>query len=318
MQKLVIFEHDGGEMANQLWNHLSVAAYAAERNVPCENWSFYEYPGFFAFRQPNWLVRTLFEPQFVGYRRRKDAFKTRLWRKLYKLLVAFPVRLFSAHILVSTESPEAVRTAVYHLPPAQHPSQHLQELEKHPGVVYIANRGGAVFRNREGIFKHREKLVRMFAPAVSIQQTVDEIFATARTQYKHVVGVHIRQGDYATFKSGKYAIPQARVRQILDEFLAQRGYTKEETRFLIASDGHIETAHFGGLNYSVSTHDVGTDLFTLARCDALIGSDSTLGNFAAYLGNIPHIIMKTDPMDWNYYSDKAVYFPNKYFTIMAY
>ncbi len=314
MNKIIISEHEGGELANQIWNQVSVLAYALERNVPCENWSFFEYPGIFKFRQPNFLVRTLFEPQFRGYTKRKSAFKTRAWRKLYKLLIVMPVRLFSRHILFSSE---AGRDS-YDLPPTAPPSLHLQKLEQSRGTVFIANVSGTVFRNRDGIAKHREKLVALLAPTYEIQTKVNTIFGTARSQYQHVVGVHIRQGDYKTFKGGRFAIEQARVREILGEFLSEKGWQASETQFLITSDGRIQEDIFSGLNILVSKNTVGTDIFTLAACDVIIGSDSTLSHFAAYYGNIPHIIMKKETMDWEYYKGKQTYFPNKYLTIMAY
>ncbi len=314
MRKIVLFEHDGGELANQLWNYLSVAAYAFERGVLCENWSFFEYPGIFLARQKNWFVRTFFETQFRGYRKRKSAFKTRFLRKLYKLLVVFPVYFFSKHILVSREIAEDA----YRLPPTAAPSPHLQELEQYRGIVYVANQSGTVFRNSEGIVRQREKLAALFAPSKEIETRVAELMARARLDYAHIIGVHIRQGDYVTFKGGKFAVPQKRVVEILNEFLIQTKYSKEETCFMITSDGPIDETLFEGLSISVSKENVGTDLFTLSACEVVIGSDSTLGHFAAYLGNVPHIIMKKDSMNWEYYKGKIIYFPNKYLTVMAY
>ena len=51
-----------------------------------------------------------------------------------------------------------------------------------------------------------------------------------------------------------------------------------------------------------------TDLFLLSRTDAIVGSDSSFGAFAAWYGNISHIIAKSGPMDWSYYAGKKGFF----------
>ena len=58
------------------------------------------------------------------------------------------------------------------------------------------------------------------------------------------------------------------------------------------------------------------DLFILASRNTVIGSDSSFGAFGAYYGNIPHIVLQNDPMDWDYYREKTVYFQNKYCTLV--
>ena len=54
------------------------------------------------------------------------------------------------------------------------------------------------------------------------------------------------------------------------------------------------------------------DLYTLSLCDVIIGSNSSFGNFAAYYGNKPHIVLQKETMDWEYYKDRDAYFENKY------
>ncbi len=314
MKKVVLLEHDGGELANQLWNYISVYAYALERGYTCENWSFFEYPDHFARKQEGRIIRYLFVPWFRGFTKRRSAVRRRVARKLYKLLVSNPMHVLSRRVVYSTE----VAGAAYYLPPTGEASAHLSRLENSKGPIYLAQVSGAVYRNPDGIMKHREKIIEAFRPASDITSTVTKTTEALRARYTHVVGVHIRQGDYTTFKGGKYFIEQRRVRQILDQYLLERNLSANEACFFIASDGKIDESLFNGLAIHVSKASAGEDLFTLAACDAVIGSDSTFGHFAAYYGNVPHIVMKKEQMDWGYYQGKNTYFVNTYLTIMQF
>ena len=41
MRKIIILKHGGGELANQLWNYLSVYAFGLERGISVLNPSFF-------------------------------------------------------------------------------------------------------------------------------------------------------------------------------------------------------------------------------------------------------------------------------------
>ncbi|MEI6346130.1 MAG: alpha-1,2-fucosyltransferase [bacterium] len=213
-------------------------------------------------------------------------------------------------------------TDPYYLPPTVATSKKIDLLEKMEGsnkdILFFSAINGGVFRNPDGIRKHHHKIVGIIAPTMSISKKVDSLLEPLRSKYAHVVGVHIRQSDYKTFKNGKYFVDQVRFVEILREYLRNYGKSAQEVGFVVASDGPVDLSLFYELNVTVSKNDVVTDLFTLASCNAVIGSDSTLSHFAAYYGDIPHVIAKNEVMDWNYYLNKKTYFPNKYLTIMLY
>jgi hypothetical protein len=98
--------------------------------------------------------------------------------------------------------------------------------------------------------------------------------------------------------------------------LQSKNLNKKETVFLITSDGPIDPHLFFDLETHISQENAVTDLFLLASTLAIIGSDSSFGHFASWYGNIPHIVLKKQAIDWEYYKDKDKYFVNKYLELL--
>ena len=67
MKKIVILKHGGGELANQLWNYLSIYAFGLEAKVLVKNPSFFEYHSFFKFLPNESLTTRLFSLFFCRF-----------------------------------------------------------------------------------------------------------------------------------------------------------------------------------------------------------------------------------------------------------
>jgi hypothetical protein len=310
-KKVIIFQHGGGELANQLWNFVSVYAYCKERGYECRNYSFFEFGKFFNIPVGNLLIDIFFFWPFRSYTKRRDALQVRIWRFLYKLLYVAPIERFLKKNTVSSKN---IDKKTYYLPPSAKVPE-LDNLERKEQTIYMT---GWMFRNPVGIKKYREDIVNYFSPNSEISKSTERTFTPLREKFSHTAGVHIRQSDYKVYKSGEFLIPQERIREILDEYLKVNKKSIAETCFVIATDGEIRKEIFEGLNIIINNKSAVEDMFTLSRCDVILGSDSSFGNFAAYYGNVPHIIFKKESIDWNYYSDKSTYFENKYCTLVHY
>jgi Glycosyl transferase family 11 len=320
MKRIVILQHGPstgihGQLANQLWNFISVYAYAVERNVPLGNYSFFEYSRYFSLPVRNSFVDwVFFRPFNVCVKFISEKTLIPFWRKLYKLYVLVSELLIGDRIVFSGNTGET--DAPYYLPPSEGVrAEFIKKEARIAGTLYL---DGWFFRNPIGLQKHREAIREYFSPKKEILNYAQNFLTPLREKYAHIVGVHIRQGDYLTWKGGKYFVNQKRVREILDEYLAHTAVAKESTCFVIASDGPVELAHFGGLHTAVSRGAAVQDLFLLAQTDVVIGSDSSFGDFSAFYGNIPHIIFQNGPVDWNYYKGKKRYFENTYCTLVHY
>ncbi|MEK7609645.1 MAG: alpha-1,2-fucosyltransferase [Patescibacteria group bacterium] len=309
MKKIIIIRSSGNELANQLWNYASIYAYSLEKKYSIVNSSFFEYGEYFNFKSaPNLLFRIMFFRPFRNYTKRKTAIKRRVWRKMYS---------WYSMIVLFLNKKNTVTTAneVCYLPPTKQPDFKLKMLENSNDDIYL---DGWLFRNPIGLEKFRKEIKKTFIPRKDVRITVESTIGKIRSDYNKIVGLHIRQGDYMTWRNGDYFIEQKRVREIIDEFISNFNIDKNKTCFLIASDGPIDKEIFFDLNIFISKNNAVTDLYLLSCTDAIIGSNSTFGAFASYYGNVPLIVMQKDPMDWQYYSGRQKYFENKYSTFVQY
>jgi len=304
MKKLVILKHGGGELANQLWNFLSIYAYGLETKTPVQNPSFFEYHSFFNFLPKESLTTRLFSKFFKTPRRRSHLINR--WGRMKYMVRAKCTALIHPSCVISSENTE--NKALY-IPP----TQPLPESFTHCDTLYFS---GWLFRNPLGLLKFANELHTIFAPRKKIVDKVQSIVSPLRSTYSHVIGIHIRQSDYNNFKNGSFIIKQERVRSIIEEYLSKKALERTKTIFVITSDGPIDSNVFKDLNIYISAENSVTDLFLLSKTDTILGSDSSFGGFASWYGNIPHIIFKNEPIDWLYYADKTGFFENKY-TLLA-
>ena len=306
-KKAIILDHNRGQLANQLWNYMSIYAYCLERGYSLENPSFGDYREHFDLylRKP-WTDALFFNAHA----------KSRLYillRPYYRYTRM--VRRFKNDCAV--DSGQAPHDVV-HLPPSHEADaliEKVRRIEKSPcSRIYFC---GGRFRNPIGIEKYRAEIVSYFQPNQKTALLVAAAFHAHRASYDHVVGVHIRQTDFKTDKQGHY-VPPAAFSSVMKKYLELNRHPISKTLFIICSDEKIDPKDFAGLNVHLNDGTMGEDLFTLARTDAIIGSNSTFGAFAAYYGNIPLMVVGNGPMDWDYYSGKKAYFENKYCTVVKY
>jgi hypothetical protein len=304
MERGIILKSGGGELANHLWNYVSIYAYALSVGAPVTNPSFFEYHRYFTLWKKEGLMSRFFSIWFQGKIRRRAHPINAFWRKVYTLYAS----LLGAVHTASVYSSENTSSSVTYLPPTATPATPLSR-----DAVYFE---GWLFRNPDGLTQYREALVEAFAPNEVIREKVDTILHTLSDNAStHVIGIHLRQGDYRVFKNGVYLISPARMREIVDEYIQEKSLSPEVVSLFIASDGPVDAEVFSGYKTYISTENAVTDMFVLSHTHILIGSNSSFGHFASWYGNIPHIVAETGVMDWNYYRNQTAYFKNTYCTL---
>ncbi len=296
-KSVIILDAGSGQLGNQLWSFASVYAYCLAKNFECRNYFFFPYQKYFRLVSGSRLIRLIFFSSF--YRGRN------FFRRLYPKYVQFIKNNRSSRVIIDED--------IFYLAPTQESSGRLLSLEKDDGPIYLI---GRLFRNLVGLLKYHQEIVDYFKPQLEIAKRVETIIWPLQKKYKHLVGVHIRQGDYKQYDGGQHYFSSAEVLIILKEYLNVSNQKLSETVFVICSDGQINPEDFANLNVVISRENEGVDLFLLASCAVIIGANSSFGAFASYLGNIPLIVFQRGSMDWNYYLDKKEFFPNKYNTVV--
>ena len=309
--KVIILKTAGGELANQLWNAASIYAYALECGYAFYNPAFFEYGLFFRFAPSNVLLKMVFFLPFKNYTQRKNAFLRRVGRKLYEMYTNIVTFLFSGQIISWIDQ----QNRPFYLSPTQPPTEILGALERAQKDIYF---DGWLFRNPIGLKKYHQEIRMYFEPREDIQNRVTAHVQALRLRFVHLVGVHIRQGDYQVWREGKYFLDQKRVKKILEEYLDFFDKSADTTCFVLTSDGAVDEAIFSGLNVLIRQDIAVADLFLLASTDRILGSESTFGAFAGYYGDIPFIVMQHEKMDWEYYKHKERFFEGKYSTMVHY
>ena len=312
-KEVVIIQHNpstgiNGQLANQLWNFISIYAYSLEIGAKCLNYSFFEFSRHFCIPVGNiWIDNLIFKPFNFLIKFIPERSLIPLWRKIYKVWTIIYLAFDNKIQIISDSGP-------YYLPPSEKvPLEFLSlDLSKKTKLYF----SGWLFRNPIGIIKYRNQIVTHFRPNKKIDKIICDYIKPIREKFKTVIGLHIRQGDYVQFKGGKYYVTPERARIIVDQFINNNNIDNRETALIITSNGPINEKIFDGLNVYISKHSGPEDLFILSACDIIVGSDSTFGNFASYYGNIPHIVMTNEDIDWKYYKNRTEYFQNKYCTLV--
>ncbi|MFC6860073.1 alpha-1,2-fucosyltransferase [Zunongwangia atlantica] len=131
--------------------------------------------------------------------------------------------------------------------------------------------------------KHNKQIKEMFEPSKEIIRSCKAEFSKHKSDY--YIGVHIRRGDYKTFKNGKYYYSIEDYNNILKRLLKQFAGNLKVSVF-ISSNEEIDLSKFEDINcFLLPNGSVTKDLYGLSMCDYIIGPPSTFSSWASYIGD---------------------------------
>ncbi len=263
MSKLLIIEsHNGGRLANQLWNFISIYAYAVEKNYFLINPTFAEYSSLFAQFKNNPLgspnANFNFLPKMSGQ------LILKIIKKINKII---PI----AHSVQTGEADGAII-----LPPT--------DPEFKPGKPVVLFNGW-LFRNKAGLEKHRQQVMHKFRPAAEFQEQIDQFWGELPVD-SYKIAVHIRRTDYKQHLDGKYFFEIERYLKEMEARIA--AHPDKSICFVIFSDEPRQLVEFKSINSRhqvvISQNPAIVDLFLLCKCDEIVGPPSTFSQFASWYG----------------------------------
>jgi len=163
---------------------------------------------------------------------------------------------------------------------------------------------GWLFRDPPAVARHIGAVREFFRPHEKNQRNIDELIARARADSDVLIGVHIRHGIIHFNNTRKYFYTARRYAEMMEELT--KLFPGQRVSFLICSDWPQEPSTFSRLKVTFGTGDLIEDLYSLARCDYLIGAPSTFTMWASFYADVPLNVVRTADQQMNL-SDFSVY-----------
>lgn len=148
--------------------------------------------------------------------------------------------------------------------------------------LYVVD--GWYYRDYEALFRYRDRIIELFHPTTEIEERIDRFWEEACIPDVITIGVHMRRGDYRVWENGRFYFTDETYKKWMIDLAED---TPNKLQFILCSNEEINLPNFESDRYSVCKAP-GTqmeDLYTLARCDYIMGPPSTYSWWAAYFGD---------------------------------
>lgn len=140
----------------------------------------------------------------------------------------------------------------------------------------------------------KKELQHIFRPREEIMEKAQHLISDIRKDADFVIGVHIRHGDYQTWRDGRYYYTLEEFHHFMLQL--QNIYADRKVAFFISSNAPFDTNVFEGCRcYRFGKEPSGDilDLYTLTLCDRILGPWSTYSRWASFIGEVPLCFIKT-------------------------
>ena len=136
--------------------------------------------------------------------------------------------------------------------------------------------------------KYKSEIVALFSFNADVEQRVAARMAPKADAGAVSVGLHVRRGDYATFKDGRYFYTDQQYADMLSQFVALQ-HGRRVHIYICGNDPHLDRDLFRRQFPDVAFPDgtPGEDLCLLSHCDFLMGPPSTFTLVAAMYRDTP-------------------------------
>ena len=263
---LIIQEKSGMQLANRLFLFSHLIANAIENEYTLINPTFDEYCQYFKATKNNDFGKY---PIYTKFRISTPFI-------LFKLFVRLTAKLFP--ISRWHEFIECSDTTEFNL-------NDTNFLNKVKYKIVLAN--GWLFRDSDNFSKHSDQIRKYFTPSEKVIDKINQLITDCRDKSDVIVGVHLRRGDYKLWQNGKYYFnDEVYVDKMdqLDKYFTSIG---KRGLFLMCSNESIQEDNFREYNIKIGINKSIEDLYSLAKCDYLIGPPSTYSMWASFYGKVP-------------------------------
>ncbi len=256
---MIIISKHTNQLCNRLFTYLPIMSYALEANEPvCFLFQYKQYDSFF----PNLKKEGI--KSYWKENSRKNSYFSLLFNGIIRGINYF------VHVVL--------------MPGEKIP------LHKPLGILFNP-KWREVRHDKAFIKKHSEHLRYLFSPAKEVWESIDALWKEQSGEYI-TVGVHIRRGDYRTYKNGIWHFDFEVYKKFMLQLEAVFKDENKAVRFFVCSNEKIESSHFNGCNVIMQEgDDMIFDLYALSRCEYIIGPPSTYSQWASFYGKKPLAVL---------------------------
>ena len=271
---MLIIGNKCGQLCNRLFLFSHFIANAIEHDYPLINPNFGEYSKYFSATNDNNFGKYKIE---IRYKHFNDTFE-----KLGRFLIPTVGRLLKSSPFHSIEfigTKFDSKNKSFDL----NDEKFLSKVRSKKLVITY----GWLFRDFKNFSKHSDTIRNFFKPIDLHQKKVELLIRKSRQCSDILVGVHLRKGDYRQFQGGRYyfhdEVYYDKMLQINNLF-QKKGKT---VSFLLCSNDPISKEKFGEFSINLGPGHPVEDLYSLAKCDYIIGPPSTYSMWASFYGMVP-------------------------------
>lgn len=146
---------------------------------------------------------------------------------------------------------------------------------------------GWLYIDKEAFITHAEIVRKVLKPNQCYIDNVERFFQKELATSDIIIGVHIRKGDYATYRNGAWFYSNEEYKSFIRQLMLLPSFDNKTITFLLCSNEEINTKDFEGVNFVLSTNHFIEDMYALSICDYIIGPPSTFSSWASFYGKTP-------------------------------
>ena len=154
-------------------------------------------------------------------------------------------------------------------------------------------KGWQTMNDTRYLLQTKKELQLLFQPKKDIIKKAQSLIEEIRKTSDLIIGIHVRHGDYQTWRNGRYYYTLDEFHQIMQQI--QFLYPNQKVSFFISSNVSFDTNIFKGCHcFRFGKEPSGDilDLYTLSLCDRIIGPWSTYSRWASFIGEVPLCFLK--------------------------
>lgn len=272
---MVIIVGKHGQLCNRLFHASAFMANAIEHDYRVYNTRFNEY---FTFFEENYVENTANSPMRIIFQ--NNHFLHTACRRALGFLMRMSMKYNIRRFLFI----EIVEIFAMQTPSVFDLNDPVFVQKARSKIVLVA---GWFFRDTPNFEKYQDQIRAFWRPNADIIAKTEQQIKTCRQDVDIVIGVHVRRGDYADFRDGKWFYSDAIYAQKLLSIKQLDIFKGKKIRFVICSNEAINPELFATLPVVFERRHFVEDLHLLSLCDYIVGVPSTFSMWASFYGQRP-------------------------------